>query len=362
MPHGGGAAQVAREGDTWSERVARQGERAVLRVVSDGGEAGSGFVIHPSGLAITNAHVVAGSRGGVARFPGGAAAFEVLALGESRDLALLRLAGPWEGGALELGSSSELALGAPVLTIGAPQGMFPIVTTGVFGGRIMPGTIAELLVPEQLIHGAPTLRGSSGCPVLDVRGRVVGVQSAKPGKELVKAVEPQDEAGRLFDRDLGRWRFQTEAFGLAVPVEDVRMCLPTWVAPEWSTGLASGFSCDPFADGALVRWVSGGSPAWRAGLRVGDRIVELGAEQVFSVVDLAVWLLEIRAGVYVGDVSKRVREMIWEQAQALVDDGNVALCWATNTESGFEFQTCGENRRVPIDHDGLRLVSFLPAE
>jgi CRISPR-associated protein Cas2 len=54
--------------------------------------------------------------------------------------------------------------------------------------------------------------------------------------------------------------------------------------------------------------------------------------------------------------------MIWEQAQALVDDGNVALCWATNTESGFEFQTCGENRRVPIDHDGLRLVSFLPAE
>lgn len=77
---------------------------------------------------------------------------------------------------------------------------------------------------------------------------------------------------------------------------------------------------------------------------------------------LAVWLLEIRAGVYVGDVSKRVREMIWEQVQALVDDGNVALCWATNTESGFEFQTCGENRRVPIDHDGLRLVSFLPAE
>lgn len=77
---------------------------------------------------------------------------------------------------------------------------------------------------------------------------------------------------------------------------------------------------------------------------------------------LAVWLLEIRAGVYVGDISKRVREMIWEQAQAMVEDGNVALCWATNTESGFDFQTCGENRRIPVDHDGLRLVSFLPAE
>ena len=76
---------------------------------------------------------------------------------------------------------------------------------------------------------------------------------------------------------------------------------------------------------------------------------------------LAVWLLEIRAGVYVGDISKRIREMIWEQVMMLAEDGNVAMAWATNTESGFDFQTYGQNRRVPIDHDGLRLVSFLPS-
>ena len=64
---------------------------------------------------------------------------------------------------------------------------------------------------------------------------------------------------------------------------------------------------------------------------------------------LAIWLLEIRAGVYVGDVSKRVREMIWQQACELVGDGNVAMAWATNTESGFDFQTVGRNRRVPVD-------------
>ncbi|MAZ66741.1 MAG: type I-E CRISPR-associated endoribonuclease Cas2 [Kangiellaceae bacterium] len=75
---------------------------------------------------------------------------------------------------------------------------------------------------------------------------------------------------------------------------------------------------------------------------------------------LAIWLLEIRAGVYVGDVSRRVREMIWEQVNALAEGGNVAMAWATNTESGFDFQTYGENRRIPIDYDGLRLVSFLP--
>lgn len=77
---------------------------------------------------------------------------------------------------------------------------------------------------------------------------------------------------------------------------------------------------------------------------------------------LAIWLLEVRAGVYVGDVSKRVREMIWHQTSQLADEGNVVMAWATNNESGFEFQTFGENRRMPVDLDGLRLVSFHPIE
>ncbi|EJW3605741.1 type I-E CRISPR-associated endoribonuclease Cas2e [Salmonella enterica] len=77
---------------------------------------------------------------------------------------------------------------------------------------------------------------------------------------------------------------------------------------------------------------------------------------------LAVWLLEIRAGVYVGDVSAKIREMIWQQVSVLADEGNVVMAWSTNTESGFEFQTFGENRRIPVDLDGLRLVSFLPVE
>lgn len=77
---------------------------------------------------------------------------------------------------------------------------------------------------------------------------------------------------------------------------------------------------------------------------------------------LAVWLLEIRAGVYVGDVSRRVREMIWHQVNELAEDGSVVMAWATNTESGFDFITYGENRRMPVDFDGLRLVRFLPEE
>lgn len=75
---------------------------------------------------------------------------------------------------------------------------------------------------------------------------------------------------------------------------------------------------------------------------------------------LAVWLLEVRAGVYVGDVSRRIREMIWQQTEELAEDGNVVMAWATNTESGFDFITYGKNRRTPVEFDGLRLVKFLP--
>ncbi|ELY3772076.1 type I-E CRISPR-associated endoribonuclease Cas2 [Cronobacter dublinensis] len=77
---------------------------------------------------------------------------------------------------------------------------------------------------------------------------------------------------------------------------------------------------------------------------------------------LAIWLLELRAGVYVGDVSKRVREMIWHQITELAEEGNVVMAWAMNNESGFDFQTYGVNRRIPVDLDGLRLVSFLPLQ
>lgn len=77
---------------------------------------------------------------------------------------------------------------------------------------------------------------------------------------------------------------------------------------------------------------------------------------------LAVWLLEVRAGVYVGDVSRRIREMIWSQVTELAEEGNVVMVWATNTESGFDFVTYGKNRRMPVDFDGLRLVRFLPQD
>ncbi len=75
---------------------------------------------------------------------------------------------------------------------------------------------------------------------------------------------------------------------------------------------------------------------------------------------LAIWLLEVRAGVYIGKVSRRVREMIWKQVEEDVGSGNAVMVWATNTESGFDFVTLGKNRRMPKEMNGIKLVSFFP--
>lgn len=75
---------------------------------------------------------------------------------------------------------------------------------------------------------------------------------------------------------------------------------------------------------------------------------------------LGLWLVEVRAGVYVGKVSRRVREMIWSNLEKGFEDGNAVMAWSSNNESGFDFLTLGDNRRIPVEMDGIKLVSFLP--
>ena len=77
---------------------------------------------------------------------------------------------------------------------------------------------------------------------------------------------------------------------------------------------------------------------------------------------LAVWLLELRAGVYVGDYSARTRARIWAQVEAYIEDGDAVMVWKAPTDQGFDFVTVGRNRRMPVDFDGMKLVSFFPRE
>ncbi len=75
---------------------------------------------------------------------------------------------------------------------------------------------------------------------------------------------------------------------------------------------------------------------------------------------LSLWLAEVRAGVYVGVYGRRTRERIWEEVAIMIEGGNAVIAWSAPTDSGFEFKAVGENRREPVDFDGLTLVRFKP--
>lgn len=78
---------------------------------------------------------------------------------------------------------------------------------------------------------------------------------------------------------------------------------------------------------------------------------------------LGVRLLEVRAGVYIGKASKRLRERITEEVIAgLEAGGNAVIAWNAPNAQGFLVQTLGENRRTVIDFDGLQLVAFQPSD
>jgi CRISPR-associated protein Cas2 len=54
--------------------------------------------------------------------------------------------------------------------------------------------------------------------------------------------------------------------------------------------------------------------------------------------------------------------MLWLHVTKGLGEGNAVMAWTTNTESGFDFMTLGQNRRIPVEMDGLKLVSFLPPD
>ena len=74
---------------------------------------------------------------------------------------------------------------------------------------------------------------------------------------------------------------------------------------------------------------------------------------------LSVWLLEVRAGVFVGNYGRKVREVLWERVCTGIEDGNAVLVWSVGSESGFDVATCGRNRRIPLEVDGMPLISFV---
>ncbi len=72
--------------------------------------------------------------------------------------------------------------------------------------------------------------------------------------------------------------------------------------------------------------------------------------------ELTRWLLEPHSGVFVGDVSAMVRELLWELVQEKLRGGAALLVYSTDSEQGYRIRTCGETKRSVLEFDGLQLI------
>jgi len=72
--------------------------------------------------------------------------------------------------------------------------------------------------------------------------------------------------------------------------------------------------------------------------------------------ELTQWLLEVKAGVFVGDVNAMVRDRLWDQCLNRRGSGSVFQAWTTNTEQGYKMRISGENTRSVVDWEGVQLI------
>lgn len=77
---------------------------------------------------------------------------------------------------------------------------------------------------------------------------------------------------------------------------------------------------------------------------------------------LSRWMIEVTPGMFVGTISAKVRDELWNAASAVVGDGAAVLIHPDDNEQGFSLRTAGERRRRPVDFDGLTLVAMSPLE
>jgi putative serine protease PepD len=218
-----------------------------LRVdgVGSGGE-GSGMVLSPDGLLLTNNHVVeSAARGGAvtAVFQDGSTApAEIVGRDPGFDLAVLRARNVSGLTPIQLGNSDTVRVGQQVVAFGSPLGLGGTVTTGIISA-INPG--------------------NSGGPLVDMQGQLIGINSA--------IATTGAEGGSI-------------GVGFAIPVNQAKRVAEELERTGKATRAQLGVSVgdDPNISGARIRSVELNSPAERAGLKAGDVVIRFGGQRILA--------------------------------------------------------------------------------
>jgi putative serine protease PepD len=159
-----------------TEAAARQILPSVVQVVAGRGS-GSGFVIDDAGHVITNYHVVEGATAVSLVLDGGRrVSAQVVGGDQDEDIAVLRVSGNAPAAA-QLGRSASLRIGQPVIAVGSPLGLSGTVTAGIVSAVDRTSRLGGASRP-MVQTDASINPGNSGGPLVDLQGRVVGVNTA----------------------------------------------------------------------------------------------------------------------------------------------------------------------------------------
>ena len=231
---------------------------------------GSGFVWSKDGIIVTNNHVVEGASRIIVNFNDGTQLpARLLGVDPDSDLAVLRVEGK-SFTAAPIGTSADLMIGETVVAVGNPFGLSGTVTTGVVSalGRSVPSETQGRTYTDFIQTDASINPGNSGGPLLNIEGRVVGINVA------IYA--------------------QAQGIGFAIPVDRAKKVIQDLlrygeVHSAWIGAVTATLTPEEAKrrghvrkNGALVVRVFAGSPAERAGIRAGDVITAVAGKNVES--------------------------------------------------------------------------------
>ena len=256
---------------------------------------GSGFIVSPDGLVLTNAHVVKGASEVIVKLTD-RREFRAKVLGSDpkTDVAVLKIDAK-NLPTVRLGSTRDLQVGEWVLAIGSPFGFENSVTAGVVSakGRSLPD---DSLVPFIQTDVAVN-PGNSGGPLFNARGEVVGINSQiysrSGGYQGVSFSIPIELAAKIKDQIVATGKVRHAQLGVAVQ--------------EVNQAFAESFNLDK-PEGALVASVSKGSPAEKAGLQAGDVIRQVDGQPIVASGDLPAWVGQAQPG-------QQAKLSVWRQGK-----------------------------------------------
>jgi len=237
---------------------------------------GSGFIYDTEGHIVTNYHVVENAESvSVALTTGETYVATVVGADPSNDLAVLRTEAETLPAPMPLGDSDRLRVGQFVIALGNPFGLNFTLTVGVISslGRVIQSPDGRF-IGEAIQTDAAINPGNSGGPLLDLEGRVIGVNA--------QIISPSQASAGI---------------GFAIPANTVRRVVPQLIAqgryphpwlgvqileitPQRASALREAGVDVPVDEGVLVVEVVPGSPAAAAGIRGGDREVQIGNARV----------------------------------------------------------------------------------